>query len=90
MMVVFVGSIVLVERESPSVTTVLLCKLALPSIGAVLPVCPCHCLRVRLSLRVRLMSTLYEPPADPAVDESSILEPLPAPIENDSSFALTF
>ena len=33
------------------------------------------------------MSTLYEPPADPAVDESSILEPLPAPVENDSSFA---
>ena len=34
--------------------------------------------------------TLYEPPADPAVDESSILEPLPARVENDSSFALTF
>ena len=38
-MVVFVGNIVLVERESLSVITVLLCKLVLPSIGAVLPVC---------------------------------------------------
>jgi len=28
--------------------------------------------------------------ADPAVDESSILEPLPTAIENDSSFAATF
>ena len=36
------------------------------------------------------MSTLYEPLADPAADESSILEPLPAPVENDSSFAVTF
>ena len=58
-MVVFVGNIVLVELESPSVITVLPCKLVLPSIGAV-------------------------------ADESSILEPLPAPVENDSSFAVTF
>ena len=36
------------------------------------------------------MSTLYEPLADPAVDESSILEPLPAAVENDSSFTVTF
>jgi len=39
-MVVFVANIVLVERESPSVVTVLLCKLVLPSTGAVLPACP--------------------------------------------------
>ena len=58
-MVVFVGNIVLVGRESPSVITVLLCELVLPSIGAV-------------------------------ADESSILEPLPAHVENDSSFAVTF
>ena len=36
------------------------------------------------------MSTLYKPLADPAADESSILKPLPAPEENDSSFAVTF
>jgi len=36
------------------------------------------------------MSSLCQPLADPAVDESSILEPLPAAVENDSSFAVTF
>ena len=37
------------------------------------------------------MSTLHEPLVDPAADESSILEPLPAPVENtNSSFAVTF
>ena len=36
------------------------------------------------------MSTIYEPLADPALDESSIIDPLPAAVENDSSFAVTF
>ena len=37
------------------------------------------------------LSALHEPLVDPAADESSILEPLPAPVENaDSSFAVTF
>ena len=36
------------------------------------------------------MSALYEPVADPAFEESSILEPLPAAVEYDSSFAVTF
>ena len=36
------------------------------------------------------MSTLYETLADPAVDESSILDTLPAAVENESSFAITF
>ena len=43
--------------ESPSVITVLLCKLVLPSTGDVSPVCPCRCLRVRLSLRVHLLTS---------------------------------
>ena len=36
MVVSFVGNIVPVERKSPSVITVLLCELVLPSIDAVL------------------------------------------------------
>jgi len=36
------------------------------------------------------MSSLCLPLADPAVDESSIVEPLPAAVENEPSFAVTF
>lgn len=117
MMVVFIGSIVLVEWESPSVITIMLCKLVLPSIGTVLPVCPWRCLRahlllrvwlltspslcppfmshlpillrVRLSLRLCLLTslTLYPPSTSHLL---ILLLPLPAPVENDSSLAVTF
>ena len=89
LIVVFAGNIVLVERESQ-------CDYRFAEqTGASIDWRCVTCLSMSLSESTPVdltgsMSTLYEPLADPAVDESSILEPLPAAVENDSSFTVTF
>ena len=95
LIVVFAGNIVLVERESQ-------CDYRFAEqTGASIDWRCVTCLSMSLSESTPVaesspfdftgsMSTLYEPLADPAVDESSILEPLPAAEENDSSFTVTF
>ena len=95
LIVVFAGNIVLVERESQ-------CDYRFAEqAGASIDWRCVTCLSMSLSESTPVaestpfdftgsMSTLYEPLADPAVDESSILEPLPAAVENDSSFTVTF
>ena len=89
LIVVFAGNIVLVERESQ-------CDYRFAEqTGASIDWRCVTCLSMSLSESTPFdftgsMSTLYGPLADPAVDESSILEPLPAAEENDSSFTVTF
>lgn len=93
LIVVFAGNIVLVERESQ-------CDYRFAEqTGASIDWRCVTCLSMSLSESTPVaestpvdftgsMSTLYEPLAD--TDESSILEPLPAAVENDSSFTVTF
>ena len=89
LIVVFAGNIVLVERESQ-------CDYRFAEqTGASIDWRCVTCLSMSVAESTPVdftgpMSTLYEPLADPAVDESSILEPLPAAVENDSSFTVTF